>query len=128
MISKACLALAVPLSFALACASSSPPASSPGAASCDELVTSARNDVSRAITDHRACTQDSDCTTVGLGASCFDSCTRAVAASGKPEVDAAVARANDAQCKQFAEQHCTPAPIPPCAPPPPPRCVSGQCG
>ena len=62
-----------------------------------------------------------------FGARCFDSCSRAIAASSKDAYEAAVATVNAGSCGAYQQQGC-PAPIvPPCVPPSEPRCNAGVC-
>jgi hypothetical protein len=109
-------------SLAIACS----PSSSPASPTCDQLQTSAREEVSKAIEGARACTTDADCTGIAFSSACFDSCGSAVAKSRTSDVDAAKSRVNDAQCKTFQNQGCKLV-IPPCVPPNPVKCASGAC-
>jgi len=127
----ACLIAAFSISLALGCSPSPSPADAAidaaiEAGSCDALASSARSEVSQAISDHLACATDTDCVLVALAASCFDFCTRTVNSAGVTDVDAAKARVDSAQCKQFVDQGCR-FDIPPCVPPDVPHCVAGQC-
>jgi hypothetical protein len=117
-----CLLLAV----VPACASSPPPVETTAASTCSDLADAARKEVAAAISSNASCKTDADCVETSLGASCFDSCARVVSSSGTTAVDAARAKVNAAQCKQFVEQGCKVI-IPPCAPPGAPHCVSGAC-
>jgi len=125
MILRAC-ALAASLALVLACASSSSPATSPGTSTCDDLVASAQKDLQSALDANATCTTDADCESVGFGASCFDSCSRGIAKSGDAAYKASVDKVDGAQCKQFKDQGCKQAPIPPCTPPIV-KCNAGKC-
>ena len=94
--------------------------------SCADLASAAQKDVAAVVDAHRSCTQASDCTTVELSASCFDSCTRAIRKDGTTALKAAQDKADQAQCAQFTTQGCKET-IPPCEPPTPAACVSGMC-
>ena len=118
-----------------ACATTAPPDATPAATtattsssstSCDALAGSARDEVAAAIASHAACTSDADCVETSLGASCFDSCSRGVAANGLADVAAAKSRVNAAACAEFTARGCK-VTVPPCAPPRAPRCVAGAC-
>src|SRR5690348_12253048 len=61
----------------------------PSGSTCSDLASAAAKDVGAVIDAHRACTQASDCTTVELSASCFDSCTRAMRKDAASELKAA---------------------------------------
>ncbi len=93
---------------------------------CSDLASAAAKDVGAVIDAHRACTQASDCTTVELSASCFDSCTRAMRKDAAADLKAAQDKANQTQCVQFSSQGCKPT-IPPCEPPTAPTCQAGLC-
>lgn len=114
------------LSVLTACAANPPPRGAGADASCASLAAAARDEVGAAISAHAACATDADCVETSLGASCFDSCSRAVASGGAAEVDAARARADASSCRSFRERGCKLV-TPPCAPPAAPRCVSGAC-
>lgn len=75
---------------------------------------------------HRACTQASDCASVNLSASCFDSCGRAIRTDGETAFKAAQDKVDKAQCAQFASKGCK-LTIPPCAPPSALTCAGGMC-
>jgi hypothetical protein len=96
------------------------------ATSCNDLASAAQKDVAAVIEAHLSCTQASDCKSVALSASCFDSCTRAIRADGETALKAAQDRANQAQCAQFTSQGCK-VTIPPCAPPSAVTCTNGKC-
>jgi hypothetical protein len=93
---------------------------------CSDLAASAAKDVGAVIDAHRSCTQASDCTSVELSASCFDSCTRAMRKDAADALKAAQDKANQNQCVQFSSQGCK-VNIPPCEPPTAPTCQSGVC-
>ncbi len=92
------------------------PSSASGSPSCSELAAAAQKDVAAVLDAHRSCTQASDCVSVELSASCFDSCTRAIRSDGTSALKAAQDKADMTQCAQFKSQGCS-ATIPPCAPP-----------
>jgi len=106
--------------------SSSSSGSAPSGSSCSDLAAAAAKDVGAAIDAHRACTQASDCATVELSASCFDSCTRAMRKDAASELKSAQDKANQNQCVQFSSQGCKTT-IPPCEPPTTPTCQNGLC-
>lgn len=97
-----------------------------GGTSCTELADSARQEVDAVLQAHRACTQASDCKSVGFSASCFDSCGRALRTDGEAAFKSAQEKVDKAQCAQFTKQGCTRV-IPPCAPPSALACVGGVC-
>ena len=101
-------------------------AGGPAGSSCADLSSAAQKDVAAVLDAHRSCTQASDCTTVELSASCFDSCTRAIRKDGAAALKAAQDKADQTQCAQFTSQGCKET-IPPCEPPSPAACVSGMC-
>jgi hypothetical protein len=111
----------------VACGSSSSDgkSASAAAADCDALAKQGRDEVSRAIDAHKACTTDADCVEVALATSCFDSCSRGVAKSGRADVDTAKANAEKNACAQFKEKGCK-VTIPPCSPPAL-KCQTGSC-
>jgi hypothetical protein len=94
--------------------------------SCSELAVAASQEVDGVLQAHRSCAQASDCVSVGFSAACFDSCSRAIRADGKPAFEAAQEKVSAAQCAQFAKQGCK-VTIPPCAPPSAVACVAGAC-
>lgn len=98
-----------------------------GAGSCSENRSAASEALQKVIEQNSACTKDSDCVTIGFGASCFDACTRTIAASGKAAFEAAAEAVDAKECKAYADAGC-PRPVPPpCAPPMPPACKAGKC-
>jgi hypothetical protein len=114
-------------SLLAACASSSaPPAGTPGASSCEALQAAASGVVEQAIASHAGCSEDKDCVTVGIGAGCFDHCSRNINADGMSDLRAAQERVGGAQCREFSKRGCQLIP-PPCAATPPPRCKAGLC-
>jgi hypothetical protein len=56
----------------------------------------------------------------------LSACSRAVAASGVPEVEAALASADADGCEPFIAGGCKLI-VPPCVPPTPPVCRAGSC-
>lgn len=94
--------------------------------SCSGLANAARQEVDAVIESHRSCTQASDCVSVGLSASCFDSCSRSARADSEAARKAAKDKVDKAQCAQFVAQGCKLI-IPPCAPPREVACVNGAC-
>lgn len=114
--------------FLAACGSSAP--ATKGTAdrqTCEAMQADGRETLTNFVEGNRACTKDEDCVTVGLGASCFDSCTRAIAADRKADYDAAVASVNGGACAKYSENKCPAHIVPPCVPPSPPRCNAGMC-
>lgn len=93
---------------------------------CKSLADQAREGVRLTIENQLACKDDDDCTTTGLSASCFDSCSRPVKKSGAQMVQNARDKVEAAECKQFHELGCKLI-IPPCVPPTAPTCVAGKC-
>jgi len=75
---------------------------------------------------NEACSTDADCTTIALGGSCFDACTRTVNQAGKGALDRATVPIEAGPCKEFSAAHCEKV-VPPCAPPSPPVCKEGRC-
>ncbi len=124
------LPLAIVLSALPAACSASPSGarltSSPAPASCDALQASAAREVETVIGANVSCTTDADCVSVGVGASCFDHCSRAMNIAGTHELTAATQRVDAAQCREFNERGCTFA-APPCMALPTPRCHEGTC-
>lgn len=126
-------AAAVILAAAAACASAPPPAAAgastavPSTPSCADLRAYALHRLDDVLAAHRACTTDADCVSVGFGASCFDACSRSVAKSGQPALDAASADIDADECRDFKAQGCR-SEVPPCAPPAPVACRQGICG
>ena len=117
------------LSLALlltACGSSPPASKPPNTQSCEAIQADARSTLAKVVDENRACTKDEDCVTVGFGASCFDSCTRAVNLAGKGAVDRVSTLVEASECKPFLANTCK-LEIPPCAPQPSSKCVSGKC-
>ncbi len=109
------------------CGAGAPPApGAPGAASCAERTNRARSDVLAVVEQHRACSSDADCVSVGVGSACFDACSRAVSASGVQAVRDAAAEADRTTCAGFKQDGCR-FDVPPCAPPMAPRCRQGAC-
>jgi hypothetical protein len=111
-----------------ACAStssSSPRAESADSASCAELAKAASAGVHRAVDAHRACTADTECITVNVGASCFDHCSTVMSESGRADLDAARDQAAT-QCDAFLARGCKLI-APPCMAPAAPRCQAGSC-
>jgi hypothetical protein len=112
----------------IACASApdaGPPSSAAGG-SCSAEAQRAAAPVLAVVERNGACATDADCTTVGLSTRCFDVCSRAVAASGVPEVEAALASADADGCEPFIADGCQLI-VPPCVPPTPPVCRAGSC-
>ena len=96
------------------------------AGTCDARRDSARADIGAVIDAHLACEKDADCQSIAFASNCFDSCTRAVNASGVSAVEAAGAKANAGVCANYESDGCSVS-IPPCVPPMPPQCVAGSC-
>jgi hypothetical protein len=94
--------------------------------SCNDLASAAQKDVAAVLEAHLSCTQASDCKSIALSASCFDSCTRAIRADGETALKAAQDKANQMQCAQFTSQGCK-VTIPPCEPPSAVTCTNGKC-
>lgn len=128
---RALALLAVPFVLALgaACAStpSAPQTSSAGGDACSAHVEAARKKVQAAIDANMTCASDADCTDVGFGASCFDSCSRPMASAGMAAFDAARKDADASDCKAYEDDGCPPMISPPCAPPGPHVCKQGRC-
>ncbi len=93
---------------------------------CNDLASAAQKDVAAVLEAHLSCTQASDCKSIALSASCFDSCTRAIRVDGETALKAAQDKANQSQCMQFTSQGCK-VTIPPCVPPSPVTCMNGKC-
>ncbi len=98
----------------------------PPTASCSDLASAAQKNVSAVVDAHRACTKESDCTTISLSASCFDSCTRSIRKDAAAAFKSAQDQADAMQCAQFKSQGCT-VTIPPCEPPLSTSCTDGLC-
>ena len=98
--------------------------SSPSTCAADALPASAK--VMAAIDANAACVTNADCTTIELSTSCFDSCTRAVATSGRDAVEAAKTSASANECQAFVNAGCK-LEAPACAPSSTPACVAGKC-
>jgi hypothetical protein len=94
--------------------------------SCNDLAGAARSDVAAVLDAHASCTQASDCKSISLSASCFDSCSRAIRVDGEAAFKAAQDKANQTQCVQFTNQGCK-VTIPPCTPPTAVTCQNGTC-
>lgn len=73
-----------------------------------------------------ACSTDADCVSMAIGTSCFDVCTRTVAAAGRAAVEQALATEDERSCPSFAAAGCKLV-VPPCAPPRAPTCHAGRC-
>ena len=106
-----------------ACASRS---TAGNAGNCDARRDKASADIGAVIDAHLACEKDEDCQSIAFASHCFDSCTRAINASGMSAVEAAVAKANAGVCANYQGDGCSVS-IPPCVPPLPPKCVAGSC-
>lgn len=111
-------------SWVLACGSSEP-APSKGD-TCTTASNAARERVGKVVEENLACSADADCVSVPFGATCFDSCTRAVNQTGKGAVDRAATLVEASECKQFHDAGCKVV-VPPCAPPTEAKCVQGKC-
>jgi len=96
------------------------------AVACDELQTSASEMVGKAFDDNRACQVASDCVELAFQASCFDSCSRAVAKTGMAAVQAAIDAVEAQQCAQANNNGCR-VEVPPCVPPAQVTCTGGLC-
>lgn len=132
--SRVLAALAVPFLLALgaACASTSSPGgatqtTSSSTDACNAHVDAARGKLQAVLDANMACTTDADCVVVAFGASCFDSCSRVMAASGKAAYDAEGQAVNAGACKAYTDDGCPPMIAPPCAPPADPTCKQGRC-
>ena len=95
--------------------------------SCVAIQNEARAELMSAIEANNECTQASDCITVAFAASCFDSCSRAIATEGKAAFEAAIGSVNGGRCKAYTDASCPRPEIPPCAPPAEPQCIDGRC-
>ena len=116
------------LASVLAACGSSPPASKPsGNQTCEAIQADARSTLAKFVDENRACKQDADCVVVGFGASCFDSCTRAIAGDRKADYEAAATNVNAGACATYSKQSCPAHTVPPCAPPSAPTCNAGMC-
>ena len=93
---------------------------------CTAKAIPASDKVMAVIAANSTCSTAADCTTVDFSTSCFDSCTRAVATSGRAAVEEAKASASANECQAFADAGCT-AEHPPCEAPLAPTCVAGKC-
>lgn len=98
-----------------------------GVDACTSKPDEARARLTRVIEANASCSTDADCVTVGFSSSCFDSCMRAMAASGQAAYEAALGEANAKECAEYVDAGC-PAPVhPPCEPPSPATCTEGVC-
>lgn len=95
-------------------------------AMCDDEQQAARDKVEQVITGHLSCVVDSDCAVVAFAASCFDACTRVVAASATADVQAAIDDVDAHECKVARDDGCSFFP-PPCAVQDTPTCAAGMC-
>ena len=93
---------------------------------CDSRRDKAAAEIQSVIDTNRMCEKDEDCTSIAFQSNCFDSCTRAVNASGASAVSAAVAKVNATTCANYASDGCT-RESPPCAPPTNPKCIAKLC-
>ncbi len=109
-----------------ACAATTSSGGATGSSSCADLSSAAQKDVAAVVDAHRACTQASDCTSVALSASCFDSCTRSFRKDAAAAFKTAQDKADATQCAQFKTQGCKVI-VPPCVPPSSVACVGGEC-
>lgn len=115
---------------AVACAASGPSGASSttgGGDACAAHVTEARSKLQAVLDANATCSSDADCVEVGFGASCFDSCSRAMATSGKDAFDAERRAVDAGACKAYADEGCPAMIAPPCAPPGPLHCNAGRC-
>jgi hypothetical protein len=96
------------------------------AVDCNGLQQAAEGAVQQVITNHAACTSDSDCVIVSFAADCFDACSRVMNKNGNDDLAAAKGQVNANQCSQFSKNGCTSV-IPPCAPPGTPSCWNHVC-
>lgn len=78
-----------------------------------------------AIGASKACTTDTDCTSVAVRASCFDYCSTAVNTAGLGSVSDELSSA-ETKCARFNDLGCT-LEVPSCAPSEVPHCKSGSC-
>jgi hypothetical protein len=127
---KVIAVLSLAAAGAVACATSSVPASSSaseGAPTCASTAREGSNRVHAAIAAHVACAADADCVVIPQGARCFDQCTTVVAKGGVSAIEAVVADVDARECADFAARGCR-VEVPPCAPPPTTvSCRSGVC-
>lgn len=96
------------------------------AVGCSQHETSASNEIEQVISSHSSCSVDADCVTVERSANCFDHCSGVMNKSGRSALDAAKAKVDGAQCKQFQDQGCKLI-RPPCEGPGAAVCKSGTC-
>lgn len=126
----AALSLAVLVFVCVACAASPPATTGGGVAAepqCAESTNAARARLTAVIDANMACKTDADCTTIGFGASCFDSCSRTIGVSGVDAYKAEIAAVDAKECKAYDDAGCPPMVSPPCAPPEAPACREGKC-
>jgi hypothetical protein len=97
----------------------------PSESACEDLEAAASQRVLDAVSVDQECVLDEDCVVVGVNGSCFDSCSRVIAAANQGVFDQAIADAEANECADYGG--CTLI-IPPCAPPEPAVCgASGVC-
>jgi len=104
-------------------------AARPGAAAtgtCEARRESAQAEIAAVIAAHQACEQDADCQSIAFQSGCFDSCSRAVNASGVANVATAIDKVNASTCANYQSDGCR-VEIPPCVPPMPNQCIAGRC-
>ena len=110
-----------------ACSDAAAPATAPGSNDqCMAPVKAAQEHLGKVIEENRSCESDTDCVTIGFGASCFDSCARAVNQVGKGAYDRELTLVEASDCKLFHDDGCKTI-SPPCSPPNPPKCVQKLC-
>lgn len=127
-VAAACALVAV-VAVSVAC-TATPAANTPGGTEdprCGESTNAARARLESVIDANMTCKTDADCTTVGFGASCFDSCSRTIGTSGVDAYKAEIGAVNAKECKAYDDAGCLPMVAPPCAPPEAPACKEGKC-
>ena len=99
---------------------------SPDFATCTAALRPASDKVTAAIAASTGCSADADCTTIELAASCFDSCTRAVAKAGVAAIEQVKTDVSNNECHPFFDAGCK-LEAPPCEAPATPTCSAGHC-
>ena len=125
-ISRCLFVASLSLSAVLFSCAGSDPEKPPSGDVCQSSSRAASERVAKVAAENLACASDADCVVVGVGATCFDACTRDVNQTGKGAVDRASTLVEASECKKFNEAGCR-LDHPPCAPPREARCENGQC-
>jgi hypothetical protein len=94
--------------------------------SCEQLSQAASTALRAALDESYGCTLDSECTQVGLRASCHDGCAAIVSTTAAQRLQSAIDEQDRTTCAAFGTRGCKFI-APPCTPLGEAACIAGEC-